>query len=89
MFDKLKQLNNLRQQASDLKKKLDQELIEFEANGIKIILNGNLEIKSINIDKEIPPEKLEILLKDTLNETIKKAQSQIANKLSASLNLPF
>ena len=89
MLDKLKQLYQLQQQAGQIKAQLDQELIETNALGIKIIMNGNLDIKSLAIEKEIIPENLEEDLKNALNQAIKNTQQKIAQKLSANFNLPI
>lgn len=82
MFNKLKQFNDLRKQANDLKAILAQESVEVENNAVKIIMNGNQEVQAIDIKKEyLSPDKkaeLEKALKDGLAEAIKKIQRKMA-----------
>ena len=44
MFNKLKQLKNLKSQANQIKSQLSEETTEIEKNNIKILINGNQEI---------------------------------------------
>lgn len=88
MFNKLKQLKDLRSQAKKMQNVLGQELITTEKSGIKIVMNGNLEVISIVINEDLAKDSLEGLLADTLNETIKKAQRIMAQKLQAMGGLP-
>lgn len=88
MFNKLKQLKDLRSQAKKMQNVLGQELITTEKSGIKIVMNGNLEVISIVINEDLAKDSLEGLLADSLNETIKKAQRIMAQKLQAMGGLP-
>jgi len=98
MFDKLKQLNQLNQlkkQASQLKQELAQETACGEAlNGqIKITLNGNQEIKNIEIDNSLlssdQKEKLEQGLKEAFKKAMKEVKMIMVRKMqSGKMNLP-
>ncbi len=82
MFNKLKQFNDLRKQANDLKSILAKEIVEVENSAVKIVMDGNQELKSIDIKKEfLSPDKkaeLEKAIKDGLAECIKKIQRKMA-----------
>lgn len=82
MFNKLKQFNDLRKQANDLKTILAKETVEVENNAVKIIMDGNQTVKSVDIKKEyLSPEKkheLEKAIQDALADCIKKIQRKMA-----------
>lgn len=77
MFDQLKQLKQLK----ELQDSLSKERIEVEKTGVKIVINGKLEIESVQLNPELEQEKQEKVLKDCLNEAVKKVQFAIAQKL--------
>jgi len=81
MFNKLKQFKDLRSQAKILQNALAQESVEYEKSGIKITMNGNMEITKLAINTDTPKEKLENILTDVINETIKRVQKVMAKKV--------
>jgi hypothetical protein len=85
MFNKLKQFKDIRDKAKDMQSQLAQETAEGQAawGKIKIIINGNQEILSVSIDPELlsDAKKLEELLKEGINDAIKKIQRIIAMKM--------
>ncbi|NCO79951.1 hypothetical protein CO116_03235 [Candidatus Falkowbacteria bacterium CG_4_9_14_3_um_filter_38_19] len=81
MFNKLKQFKDLRHQAKTLQNALADETITVEKGGIKVVINGNLEITQININENLAKDSLEGLLTDCLNEAIKKTQRLMAQKV--------
>jgi DNA-binding protein YbaB len=52
MFNKLKQFNDLRKQANDLKSILAKEEVTIESSAVKIVMDGNQEIKTITINND-------------------------------------
>lgn len=76
MFEKLKQLKELK----DIKDSLSNERIEVEKEGIKVVLNGNLETQEIILNQEMDKETQERVLKDCLNEAVKKVQFAMAQR---------
>lgn len=81
MFNKLKQFKDLRSQAKTLQNALAQESVDYEKNGVKITMNGNLEITKLTLNTEAAGEKLENILTEAANETIKRAQKLMAKKV--------
>jgi DNA-binding protein YbaB len=81
MFNKLKQFKDLRNQAKTLQNALAQESVEYEKNGVKIIMNGNMEITKLTINTDAAKDRLENILAETVNETIKRAQKVMAKKV--------
>ena len=81
MLDKLKDLNAMRKQASQMQAMLANEQIEAENNGIKIIMSGNQDVLEVKINPELNQEDQEKYLKITMNAAIKKVQRLMANKM--------
>jgi len=84
MLDKLKDLNAMRKQASQMQAMLANEQVEAESNGIKIIMSGNQEVLEVKINPELNQEDQEKYLKETINDAIKKVQRLMANKMMGS-----
>ncbi len=81
MFNKLKQFKDLRSQAKTLQNALAGESVDYEKGGVKITMNGNMEITKLTIGQDIAKDKLENILTDAVNETIKRAQKVMAKKV--------
>jgi DNA-binding protein YbaB len=88
MFNKLKHLKDLRSQAKTMQNALAQESVTVEKNGVKITLNGNMEITSLEINQELPKDSLEKILKDLMNDGVKKTQRIMAQKMQEMGGFP-
>lgn len=83
MFDKLKQLGELkkmRDQAMQIQKQLDEEVIELEKGDMKVRISAAQKIKTIEIAGELQDR-----LVDLLNEAIKKSQEIAAKKMQSAM----
>ena len=81
MFNKLKNIKDLRSQAKQMQSALSGEAITVEQGGIKVIMNGNMEITSITINDDLAKDSVEGMLIELINEAIKKAQRLMAKKI--------
>jgi DNA-binding protein YbaB len=88
MFNKLKQFRDLRSQAKTMQSALAQETVSEERNGIKIVLNGNMEILELHLNPDLTKEKQEETLKTCFNDALKRAQRLMAKKLQDMGGLP-
>jgi DNA-binding protein YbaB len=88
MFNKLKHLKDLRSQAKQMQNALAQESVTVEKKGVKIIMNGNLEITTVEINEDISKDNLQSIFKDVVNETIKKTQRIMAQKMQEMGGFP-
>ena len=88
MFNKLKHLKDLRSQAKTIQGALAQETISLEKNGVKIEMNGNMEITSLVLPDNLVKENLERTLTEGFNEIIKKTQKVMAKKMQEMGGLP-
>lgn len=85
MFSKLKQFNDLRKQANTLKNALATETIEVENKAVKIVVDGNQEIKSLILNEEYlakdKKNELEKKIIEAISEATKKVQRKMAMKM--------
>ena len=78
MFDKLKQLNQIREMQNSLR----EQRVEVERNGTKVIVNGNFGVEKIVLNPALGKEEQEKVLEDALNEAMKKVQMLLVQKFS-------
>ena len=87
MFNKLKQIKDLRSQAKTLQNTLSQEKVMIDKRGIHLVINGNLEVTELTISEE-GKDNLENNLKDCLNDGIKQVQKVMAKKMQDMGGMP-
>lgn len=88
MFNKLKQFKDLRDQAKKMQNALSGETITAEKGGVKIVMNGNMEITSVTINEGLAKESLESMVQGAVNDAIKKTQRVMAQKMQEMGGLP-
>lgn len=95
MFNKLKQIQDLRKKAKELQGNLAQDTVTGESLGgqIKITMDGNQKIQDILIDENLlsseNKQMIEKGLIDAFDKAIKNVQGLMAQKLqSGEINLP-
>jgi DNA-binding protein YbaB len=86
MFDKMKQVMEMKKQADRIKKELDAESVETnDVRGIKVTINGSQKFQSIVIDDTMmTPEnkaRFERDLLQSVNAAIKASQNVAAKKM--------
>lgn len=81
MFDKLKQIKQLR----DLQSAAQKEKFESEKDGVKVVINGTLSVEEIKLNAELANDRQERILQDCLNEALKKAQMAMAQKFQGMM----
>jgi len=92
----LKEINKLRQSAKVLEKKLREERMDFSSRDgrVKGIINGKLEILSLEISPDLlsaqQKQNLEKLILETINNAVGQMQSQVSKIVSSQMgiNLP-
>jgi DNA-binding protein YbaB len=88
MFNKLKQFKDLRDQAKSMQNALAQEKVTVDRKGVKITINGNMEVLELTVEEDMKKEYLEGAVKDAINEAIKKVQKVMAMKMREMGGLP-
>lgn len=96
MFEKLKQYKDLRDQAKSLQNRLKDVTVSASADGgrIKVVMDGNQQIVSLDIDPDhLRTEKREELQKhlaSAINDAVKDSQMAMARMMkdTPGLNIP-
>jgi len=89
MFNKLKQLKNLRDQAKKMQNALSGETVTTEKNGIVITMDGNMQINGVKVNSETDnKEALASAIKDAVNDAIKQTQKLMAKKMQEMGGFP-
>jgi hypothetical protein len=85
MFNKLKQFKDLKDKAKQIQSVLANESAEGEAGWgkVKVKMNGNQQVLNVTIDPSVMDnrEKLQDLMRDAINDAVKKIQTVMAKKL--------
>lgn len=86
MFDKMQQLMALKKQADQIKRELDAlNTAVDEVPGIKIVITGSQNFRSIEIDSQLlsadNKKRLENDILRSINAAIKKSQQLAAQKM--------
>ena len=92
----LKEINKLRQSAKVLEKKLREVQTDFSSRDgrVKGIINGKLEILSLEISADLlsaqQKQNLERLVLETINNAVGQMQNQVSKIVSSQMgiNLP-
>lgn len=77
MFDKLKQMNKLR----ELQRQLKEEKAEVEKDGVKVIVNGKMEVEEIFLNPELDNKRQEKAVRNAINDAFRKVQISAAKKM--------
>lgn len=77
MFDQLKQLKQMRDQAVVLQRELAKEKVELEEGNVKVVVTGDQKIVSLEIDGQDQSKTAGVI-----NKALKKAQAAAAQKLA-------
>ena len=94
MFNKLKQVKDLRDKAKHLQSKLGEVTVEGSAawGKVRIEIDGNQSVRKIDINPDMMSDrsKLEEALREAFNDSVKKVQRKMIEvmKQSGDLNIP-
>ena len=77
MFDKLKQLNDLKK----MKGVLEKERQTVEREGVKVTVNGKMEIEEIVLNPDLDLERQASVVKGCFNDAMKQIQMEAAKKM--------
>ena len=83
MFDKLKQIMQLKSQMAEIKKRLDTKVVKVKTpkQYVEVTISGSQEIKELTILTDLSScskEELATDLKDGINRAIKESQAMAA-----------
>ncbi len=78
MFEKLRELKKMKE-LQDVLLKITKTV---EENGVKVVINGKMEIEEIVLNPELEKENQERLLKNCINKAIREIQIAAAQSMS-------
>jgi len=64
------------------------ESITVEKKGIKLVMNGNMEITSLIIEEGKTSKEIEKIIVDIINDAIKQTQRLMAQKIQSMGGFP-
>lgn len=80
MFEKFKQLAQLKKMQEEFKK----ERLTVEKRGVVVTMNGSFEVEEIKLNPELSLEDQQNAVKEALNEARENIQKTLAQKMMAS-----
>ena len=83
MFDKLKQLNDLRK----IQQTIKEHKVETEKNGVTVALRGDFEVLSITLNPSLDIRTQEQALIAALNDARDKMQHILAQQFAGQLKM--
>lgn len=81
MFDKMKQMYELKKQADQMKRELEAEIIEVEHGDVKVKINGAQKILNLEFPDDIDRDKL----RDAINKASDEAQKIASKKMQGMM----
>ena len=81
VFDKLKQMYDLKRKADALKKELESEVIDVESGEVHVRINASQKIQRLDYPLDISPDKL----RDAINKALDEAQKVAAKKMQGMM----
>lgn len=79
MFNIFKNLKQLK----ELNDMLSKEIVVVEKEGVKVKINGKMEVEEIILNQNLDIVKQQKILKECLNEALRKLQMSLVNKMSS------
>ena len=88
MFDKMKELMEMKKHADRIKRELDASMVEVnEVKGVRIVVNGSQNFQALEIDEALinarDKKRLEKDLLRSVNAAIRQSQNLAAQKMKA------
>jgi len=88
MFNKLKQIKDLRSQAKTMQNALAGESASAERGGIKITMDGNMAVTGLTIAEGLTREQIENEMPKVINDVVKNVQKIMAKKMQEMGGIP-
>lgn len=91
MFGNLGKMGEMLKQAKAMKDAMSKVKCEAEAGGVKVVVNGEMDILEIKIPPEVSIVRAEGLVKEAANKALRSAKVEAAKMmqgLTGGLSLP-
>ena len=89
--DMIKQAREMQGKLAKIKDELKNAKYEAEQQGVKVVVDGEMEIKELIIAPTVPPNQITRLVAAVANSALKKSKDDAAKKLkdaAGGLNIP-
>ena len=83
MFDKMKQMYELKKQADQMKKELQSEVINVTHGDVTVKVDGTQKILKLDYPESIDPDKV----KDAINKAMDEVQKIAAKKMQGMMGM--
>ncbi len=77
----MKDMFKLQREAKRVKKELRNVHVEAEAQGVKVVVNAEMEIVEVMVDPSVSVDRVGALFLDAGNRALKKAQVVAAERM--------
>lgn len=84
-FDQMKQLKELQQKMEETKKRLDTIEVSSANEYVKVSVNGNRKITSIELIRQDDKLLLEEQLKNAINDALEQAEKVIQSEMMGAM----
>lgn len=81
MFDKLKDMYEMKRKADQLKKEMEGEVFDVESGDVKVRINGVQKILKLEYPESTDPEKV----KEVINKAFEQSQKEMAKKMQGMM----
>jgi len=81
MFDKLKEMYELKRKADQLKKEMEAEVFDVESGDIKVRINGVQKILKLEYPDGTDPDRV----KEVINKAFEQSQKEMAKKMQGMM----
>ena len=81
MFDKMKQMYELKKQADEMKKQLESEVIDVEHGEVRVRVNAAQKILELDFPQDTDPNKV----RDAVNKAMEEVQKIAAKKMQGMM----
>lgn len=81
MLDKLKQFGKLKALQDEAKR----ERFESSNNGVKVVINGTLQVEEVVLNPEISIDQQAETVKNCINDAMRNAQMSMARKMQGMM----
>ena len=90
LFDKIKDLNQMRKEGKALQGQMAQVLIDGSSSGgrVKLVIDGNFEVKSVEVSPDIAGDKSEVArhIRSALEDLFKNYKKQMQKRFGQTLS---
>ncbi len=83
MFDKFKQLKKLK----DMQDSLSSVKSTANENGVKVTVNGKMEVINVSLNEDLDKSKQEKALKKCINEALDDVKKQASKQMKGQFGL--